>query len=76
MFANHYLQHGEFLTREEKAERAHSFKHGKVQGVQLKVTFEAVPDGCWVSAQVFRVVPALASRFTRTTNCGDPRCSL
>lgn len=36
MFANHYLQQGEFLTREEKAERAHSFKHGKVRRSKLE----------------------------------------
>ena len=35
-FANHYLQHDEFLTREEEAERAHYFKHGKSRSIKIE----------------------------------------
>jgi SNF2-related domain len=35
-FANHYLQHDEFLTREEEAERAHYFKHGKSRRIKIE----------------------------------------
>ena len=35
-FANHYLQHDEFLTREEEAERAHYFKHGKARSIKIE----------------------------------------
>jgi hypothetical protein len=35
-FANHYLQHDEFLTREEEAEPAHYFKHGKSRRIKIE----------------------------------------
>jgi hypothetical protein len=35
-FANHYLQHDEFLTREEEAERAHFAKHGKSRSIKIE----------------------------------------
>ncbi len=66
-FANHYLQHDEFLTREEEAERAHYFKHGKSRRIKIEKRTARL---CNVHRFWKITVPVILRR--RKDDCGLP----